>query len=74
MKPAGGEWTSLGSASVNETQIRCLALLSDFPGSSNNWGSSFKWDNIVMTSSLPEPATIGLLVMGGLMFLRKRAA
>jgi hypothetical protein len=74
MKPAGGEWTSLGSRTVNETQIRCLALLSDFPGSSNNYGSSFKWDNIVVTSSLPEPATIGLLAMGGLMFLRKKAA
>lgn len=71
-KPDDTSWTSLGSVAVSETGISSIQLLSGFPDGNNAWGTDFKWDNIQLASNVPEPATIGLLMLGGIFWSRRR--
>jgi len=68
-----GNYKSLGVFSFRETNTNQVdrIFLGVGPGGSAAQGVS--WDSIVMTSELiPEPATLSLLTLGGMLVLRRR--
>jgi hypothetical protein len=74
-KATDTSWTSLGSVAQTETGLSAIQLLSGFNSGTNYgyYGTYFRWDNIQLTSNVPEPATIGLLMLCGMILRRKSA-